>query len=207
MTAISSAAFLAPAAAGLPRQAPPVSSLLALATLGIVNTGLAYWFFYLLIDEAGAAAASVITYVMPVVALLLVGLPGEQLTIGAIAGPVPIALGAWLATGRQTPGTAKTTAQGHPTQERRNPAQRHRRAAAARPSSDPRSLAVLGRQAASAARGAAGPCLVIMERAAGPRRDDWPRCLVVRASGKSAHALRSCLTQRDRLCHAGHDGS
>lgn len=111
MTAMSSAAFLAPAAAGLPRQAPPVSSVLALATLGIVNTGLAYWLFYLLIDEAGAATASVITYVMPVVALLLgVGLLGEKLTTGAIAGLILIALGAWLATGRQTPGTAKTRA-------------------------------------------------------------------------------------------------
>jgi drug/metabolite transporter (DMT)-like permease len=76
-------------------------------TLGIVNTGIAYWLFYLLIDEAGAATASVITYVMPVVALVLgVGLLGERLTIGAIAGLILIAVGAWLATRRQaTPTT------------------------------------------------------------------------------------------------------
>ena len=43
----------------------------ALATLGVINTGVAYRLFYLLIDEAGAATASVITYVMPVVALFL----------------------------------------------------------------------------------------------------------------------------------------
>ena len=111
ITAISSAAFLAPAAVDLPSKAPPVSSVLALATLGIVNTGLAYWLFYLLIDEAGAATASVITYVMPVVALLLgVGLLGEKFTVGAVAGLILIALGAWLATGRPTPGTAKTSA-------------------------------------------------------------------------------------------------
>ena len=42
MTAISSAAFLHPAAIDLPRQVPPVSSILALATLGVVNTGVAY---------------------------------------------------------------------------------------------------------------------------------------------------------------------
>ncbi len=102
MTAISSVAFLAPAAVDLPRQLPPVSSLLALAALGIVNTGLAYWLFYVLIDEAGAATASVITYVMPVVALLLgVGLLGEKLTVGAIAGLILIGVGAWLAAGRQ----------------------------------------------------------------------------------------------------------
>jgi hypothetical protein len=39
-----------------------------------------------------------------------VGLLGEKLTTGAVAGLILIALGAWLATGRQTPGTAKTRA-------------------------------------------------------------------------------------------------
>ena len=107
MTAISSAAFLAPAAVDLPRQVPPASSVLALGVLGIFNTGIAYWLFYLLIDETGAASASVITYVMPVVALSLgVGLLGEKLTIGALAGLILIAAGAWLATGHQTPGRA-----------------------------------------------------------------------------------------------------
>ena len=105
MAAISSLLFAAPAAADLPRRLPPASSLLALAVLGIVNTGLAYWLFYLLIDQAGAATASIITYVMPVVALILgVGLLGEKLTLGAIAGLVLIALGAWLATGHRIPG-------------------------------------------------------------------------------------------------------
>ena len=104
MTALSSVIFLAPAAVELPRQVPPVSSLLTLATLGIVNTGVAYWLFYLLIDEAGAATASVITYIMPVVALFPgVGLLGEQLTIGVTAGLILIAVGAWLATSRRAP--------------------------------------------------------------------------------------------------------
>ena len=112
MTVISSAAFLAPAAADLPRHAPPLASVLALAVLGVVNTGLAYWLFYLLIDQAGAATASVITYVMPVVALLLgVSLLGEQLTIGAVAGLILIAFGAWLAT-RARPGSKGTSRSG-----------------------------------------------------------------------------------------------
>ena len=42
-TAISGMAFLGPAAAGLLRQVPPASSIAALVTLGIVNTGVAYW--------------------------------------------------------------------------------------------------------------------------------------------------------------------
>lgn len=103
MTALSSLAFLVPAAVNLPRQAPPPSSILALATLGIINTGVAYWLFYMLIDQAGAGTAAVITYVMPVVALFLgVGLLGEQVTIGAVAGLLLIGLGAWLATGTLT---------------------------------------------------------------------------------------------------------
>jgi drug/metabolite transporter (DMT)-like permease len=66
-----------------------------------VNTGLAYWLFYALIDEAGAATASLITYVTPVVALALgVGLLAEPLTAAAVAGLVLIALGAWLAASR-----------------------------------------------------------------------------------------------------------
>jgi EamA-like transporter family len=77
MTVISGAAFLAPAATGLPRQVPPGTSVLALVVLGIVNTGLAYWLFYLLIDEAGAATASVITCVMPVVSQVA-GLLGAE---------------------------------------------------------------------------------------------------------------------------------
>jgi drug/metabolite transporter (DMT)-like permease len=48
---------------------------------------------------------------MPVVALLLgVGVLGEKLTAGTIAGLILIALGAWLATARRLPGTAKTRA-------------------------------------------------------------------------------------------------
>src|SRR5262249_8194231 len=117
MTALRCVVFLAPAAAGLHPQVPPAASLLALAALGIINTGLAYWLFYLLIDEAGAATASVITYVMPVIALFLgVALLGEKLTIGAIAGLVLIAAGAWLATERQPPATtgARTSREQQP---------------------------------------------------------------------------------------------
>jgi len=104
MTVISGVIFLPVAAAGLPRHAPTAGSIAALITLGVVNTGVAYWLFYLLIDEAGAATAAVITYLMPVVALFLgVGLLGEPLGIGAIAGLVLIGAGAWLATSQRAP--------------------------------------------------------------------------------------------------------
>ena len=132
MTALCSVVFLAPATVNLPRHVPPATSIIALATLGILNTGIAYWLFYLLIDQAGAAVASVITYVMPVVALILgIGLLGEQLTVGAIAGLILIGLGAWLATSRkppdtnrgQQPHTAHGQRQGNPAPRPREPQQ------------------------------------------------------------------------------------
>lgn len=129
MTAICSVAFLAPAAVNLPRHIPPATSIIALTTLGILNTGIAYWLFYLLIDQAGAAVASVITYVMPVVALILgIGLLGEQLTVGAIAGLILIGLGAWLATSRKPPNTSHDQQphgqrQGNPAPRPREPQQ------------------------------------------------------------------------------------
>jgi drug/metabolite transporter (DMT)-like permease len=111
MTVISSVLFLPAAAIDVPRHVPSAGSILALVTLGIVNTGIAYWLFYLLIDEAGGAVASVITYLMPVVALFLgVGLLGERLTAGAVAGLVLIAFGAWLATSRKKRSGSDSTA-------------------------------------------------------------------------------------------------
>jgi drug/metabolite transporter (DMT)-like permease len=111
MTLVSCVIFVGPAAADLPRHAPSAGGVAALVTLGIVNTGLAYWLFYLLIDESGAATAAVITYLMPVVALILgVGLLGEKLTVGVGIGLVLIAIGAWLATSRQKPSSDREQA-------------------------------------------------------------------------------------------------
>lgn len=50
---------------------------------------------------------------MPAVALFLgIGLLGEQLTIGAVAGLCLIGLGAWLAASTLPPGTSTTRAPG-----------------------------------------------------------------------------------------------
>jgi drug/metabolite transporter (DMT)-like permease len=120
MAVLSTVVFAGPAAADVPPHPPPLASILALVALGTVNTGLAYWLFYLLIDEAGAATAGVITYVMPVVALVLgIAVLGESITAAAIAGMVLIAAGAWLATGghaRRRPARAS----GRPGQEGRH---------------------------------------------------------------------------------------
>lgn len=108
MMLCSSAVFALPAAANLPRHMPGGASIMALVTLGIVNTGLLSWVYFALVREAGAAVTSVITYVVPVIALMLgISLLDEQLTVGAVAGLVLITLGAWLAT-RSSPSTAVT---------------------------------------------------------------------------------------------------
>lgn len=98
MLAISALALAGPALAP-PPALPSPQALAVLAVLGAVNTGVGFWLFYALIDEAGAARASVITYVMPVVALVLgVAALGERVTAATLAGLLLILAGAWLAT-------------------------------------------------------------------------------------------------------------
>lgn len=73
--------------------------------LGIVCTALAFLLFFSLIREAGPTRATVITYLNPVVALLLgVLLLDEPLTPGMLAGFALVLLGSFLATSRRTAG-------------------------------------------------------------------------------------------------------
>ncbi len=71
MMVCSSVVFALPAAASLPRHVPGRTSIMALVMLGFVNTGLLSWVYFALVREAGAAITSVITYVVPVIALVL----------------------------------------------------------------------------------------------------------------------------------------
>jgi len=104
MMVFSSAVFALPTALDLPSKVPGQTSVLALATLGIINTGVLSWMYFALVREAGAAVTSVITYVVPVVALVLgVSLLGENLTIGAVIGLTLIAFGTWLSTSARHP--------------------------------------------------------------------------------------------------------
>jgi drug/metabolite transporter (DMT)-like permease len=98
----SAVAFVTPAAADPPATVPSGDVLLALAGLGIVNTGAAFWLFYTLIALAGAARASVITYVMPAVAVVLgILVLGEPFTAGTAAGLALILAGTALSTARE----------------------------------------------------------------------------------------------------------
>src|SRR5207302_8503110 len=66
-----SAIALLPAVLARPPQAIPASALWAIAVLGVVCTALGLVVFFQLIAEAGPSRASVITYINPLVAVLL----------------------------------------------------------------------------------------------------------------------------------------
>ena len=72
--------------------------------LGLVCTALAFVVFAVLVREAGTSRATVITYVNPVIAVLLgVVVLGEQPGTGAVAGLLLILAGSWLSTGGRLP--------------------------------------------------------------------------------------------------------
>ncbi len=74
--------------------------------LGLVCTAAAFVIFTVLIREAGTSRATVITYINPVIAVMLgVTLLGERPGAGAVAGLLLILAGSWLSTdGRLPPG-------------------------------------------------------------------------------------------------------
>jgi drug/metabolite transporter (DMT)-like permease len=89
-----------------------VASILALGALG---TGIAYLLNYRLIADEGATAASTVTYLLPIVAVLLGILAlGEPLTWNVVVGTALILAGVALAEGRigqRVPGELRPTAE------------------------------------------------------------------------------------------------
>jgi len=96
---VSTVALLPAALVRLPDALPSVAGLVALAVLGIVCTALGLVVFFQLIAAAGPTRASVITYINPLVAVLvgMVFLDERLGTMGA-AGMVLILLGSWLSS-------------------------------------------------------------------------------------------------------------
>jgi drug/metabolite transporter (DMT)-like permease len=90
---------LLPALVALPDHMPSAVALTSLAVLGVVCTAVAMLLMFYLVASAGAARASLVTYINPAVAALLgVGFLGEQLGTGGIVAFALILLGSWLAT-------------------------------------------------------------------------------------------------------------
>jgi drug/metabolite transporter (DMT)-like permease len=80
-------------------RAPHVTavSVAAIAVLGIVGTGFAYVLNYQIITSEGATVASTVTYLLPVVAIVLgVLVLGESVTVAALAGIVLVLAGVAL---------------------------------------------------------------------------------------------------------------
>ncbi len=91
---------MAPAAALDPPAAwPTARATAALVALGLLCTAAALVFFGALIAEVGAGRALVVTYVNPLVAVVLgMAILGERPGAGAFFGLVLILVGSWLST-------------------------------------------------------------------------------------------------------------
>jgi drug/metabolite transporter (DMT)-like permease len=102
--------ILAPfAALDEPSRAPTAGAWASVVGLGVFCTALAFVVFAVLIREAGTSRATVITYVNPLVAVVLgVTLEGERPGAGAIAGLLLILAGSWLSTGGRLPPTRRS---------------------------------------------------------------------------------------------------
>ena len=85
------------AIAGIPSSDVDVPSLLAVAALGALGTGLAFYWFASLIGSVGAPRGSITIYFVPVVAILLgATLRDEVLHPAALGGTALVLAGAWL---------------------------------------------------------------------------------------------------------------
>jgi len=99
-----SAVALLPAVVASPPHAISASALWAIAVLGVVCTAAGLVVFFQLIAEAGPSRASVITYINPLVAVLLgVVVLHEHLGPTSMVGLVLILGGSWLSTGGRIP--------------------------------------------------------------------------------------------------------
>lgn len=102
---VATLVLLVPALLTLPDAFPGAGPVAAVATLGVVGTGIAFVILYFLIDRVGPARAWIVTYVAPVFAVAYgAALLGEAITAATIGGMVLILAGSWLAAEGRLPG-------------------------------------------------------------------------------------------------------
>jgi len=90
-----------------------VESVAALAVLGIIGTGLAYVLNYQIITSEGATVASTVTYLLPVIAIVLgVLVLNEDMTVTALAGIALVLTGVALTRRRAAQPTGEQGEQG-----------------------------------------------------------------------------------------------
>jgi drug/metabolite transporter (DMT)-like permease len=89
-------------------QTPHVTAenVAAIAVLGIIGTGFAYVLNYQIITSEGATVASTVTYLLPVVAIVLgVLVLGESVTVAVLVGIALVLAGVALTRRRANPAT------------------------------------------------------------------------------------------------------
>jgi drug/metabolite transporter (DMT)-like permease len=108
---VASTVLLAPAA-GLtaPGAAPALGPSAAVATLGILGTGIAFAIFYTLIGRVGPARSFIVAYLAPGFAVVYGGaLLDERITAATIVGLLLILGGSWLAVEGSMPWRRRAT--------------------------------------------------------------------------------------------------
>ena len=97
---LATIALFPAAIGGWPHTMPSGAALISLAVLGVVCTALGLVIFFQLIGAAGASRASIITYVNPVVAVIVGVLAlHEHVGVMSLVGLMLILGGSWLAAG------------------------------------------------------------------------------------------------------------
>ena len=93
---------------GAPTPHLTAESVAAIVVLGIVGTGFAYVLNYQIITSEGATVASTVTYLLPVVAIVLgVLVLGESITVTTLAGIALALAGVALTRSRVKPASDK----------------------------------------------------------------------------------------------------
>jgi drug/metabolite transporter (DMT)-like permease len=92
------------AALDLPAAAPGAGTVVAIAALGVVGTGLAFVIFYELIGSVGPSKASLVAYIAPGFAVVYgVTLRDESFTLATAVGLLLIVGGSWIAAEGRLP--------------------------------------------------------------------------------------------------------
>jgi drug/metabolite transporter (DMT)-like permease len=94
------------AVTGAPAPHVTAGNVAAIAVLGIIGTGFAYVLNYQIITSEGATVASTVTYLLPVVAIVLgVLVLGESITVTTLAGIALVLIGVALTRRHAKPAT------------------------------------------------------------------------------------------------------
>lgn len=108
------AVALTPILGGLTVARPSSTALISVIILGVAGTGLAYVLNYRIITDDGASVASIVVYLLPIVAVTLGAIVlREAPTAAAMLGTAVILIGVWL--------TKRTKASGRASADTRTP--------------------------------------------------------------------------------------